>query len=296
MFKQFVIVALTVMLGGCVANTYQAKGVLRADRENFSYRHVAISPGTADSVQSYLTQVLKEKGFTVYSAAAFDQVLAIKPGYPVAVFICKDAGRTDRGLGSYSQSVACNAYDLHSKSCLYQGVGEYMGMSVVEDYLGALRGALVRFPHSGSSGQVLSVVDLPLGAATQDSDRAAEQSTAIEPEVTLLGVYLARPDAEETAVNIVQPGDTVEQIIHYKVSGGSAGSLVLLKEHRSILHNDVRLTDEVYEKRKSAGIYRTKLHITLPEDAAPGEYVLEAGIIYGSQVVGQRFEFSIAGQ
>jgi hypothetical protein len=284
------------MLVGCVASTYQAEGELSITEKKFLYRHVAISPETADSVQSYLAQVLKEKGFTVYSATAFDQVLAIKPGYPVAVFICKDAGRTDRGLDSYSQSVACNAYDLHSKGCLYRGIGEFMGMSVAEDYLGALRGALVRFPHHGSSGRVLSVVDLPLGTATRGSDRGAEQSTAIEPAVTLLDVYLARPNAEETAVAIVLPGDTVEQIIHYKVVSGSAGSSVLLKEHRSIWHDDVRLTDEVYEKQKSAGTYRTKLHITLPEEAEPGEYVLEAGISYGNQVVGQRFEFSIAGQ
>ena len=149
-----------LLLSSCT--TYQSEGLLSIDeQDSFQYKHSAISPETDNSIKGPLVQVLKSKGFIVYQANAFRNVIGIKPGNSVLVFVCNDSGRTDRGLGSWSQSVECVAYDLHSEEIVYEGIGEYMGVTVSDDYRGATIESLKRLPLTGSKGKITSVIDLP---------------------------------------------------------------------------------------------------------------------------------------
>lgn len=153
------LVVAMLLLAGCA--TYQSEGLLIFNEElSFPYKHVAISPESSSSVMGALSLELKSKGYTVYKSLAFHNVVGIQPGNPILVFVCRDAGRTDRG-GGWSQSVECICYDLHTKEIIYEGAGEYMGMSVAEDYRGATREALRKLPRVGSRGTITSIVELP---------------------------------------------------------------------------------------------------------------------------------------
>lgn len=156
----FIVFAFIVIFAGCA--TYQSEGLLNIEQQTlFNYKHAAISPETNNNVRGSLAQILKDKGFTVYQVTAFKNVVGIKPGNPLLVFECNDAGRTDRGLGAWSQSVECLAYDLHSEKIIYEGVGEYMGITVADDYRGATLEALKNLPSIGNQGIITSMVDLP---------------------------------------------------------------------------------------------------------------------------------------
>jgi S1-C subfamily serine protease len=141
---------------------FHPEDVLNAnDKAEFPYKHAAISPETDTSIKSALSKVLKSKGFIVYTATAFRNVIRIKQGNPVAIFVCKDAGTTDRGAGSWSQAVECISYDLHSNEILYEGIGEYMGLSAADDFIGATNSALKNFPRVGNQGTITSKIELP---------------------------------------------------------------------------------------------------------------------------------------
>lgn len=160
MYRRIPTLVIFLFLCGCT--TYQSEGVLSIDEEaSFKYRHAAVSPETDNSVRGSLAQVLKNKGYRVYQATAFRNVTGIKAGSSVLVFVCHDAGRTDRGLGAWSQSVQCLAYDLHTEEIVYEGIGEYMAVSVAGDYRGATSEALRKLPTVGSQGAITSIIDLP---------------------------------------------------------------------------------------------------------------------------------------
>ena len=83
-----------LLISSCT--TFQSEGFLSVeDQRSFVYKHAAISPETDNSVRGSLAQVLRNKGFIVYQTTAFRNVVGIKRGNPVIVFVCNDAGRTD---------------------------------------------------------------------------------------------------------------------------------------------------------------------------------------------------------
>ena len=197
----YLIIFLTL---GCA--TFQSEGLLNVDQQSdFAYKHAAISPETDNNVKGALANILKGKGFIVYQASVFKKVIGIKHGNLVLIFECKDDGRIDRGFGSWSQSVKCHAYDLHSEKIIYEGIGEYMGFTVTDDYRGATFEALKNLPNIGNQGSITTIIDIPRDDTGPSKRRDKEKSIAelVDAEVPQV-TYIPKPATEQMPVENIR--------------------------------------------------------------------------------------------
>ena len=153
------------------ATTYISSGNVSKEFSNsFPYKYVAVSPDSAPLTVNAIEQSLTNKGFIVYSTTIYSEVLTIEPDNPVAIAFCEDAGKTDRGMGAWSQTVFCELVDLNTKEIVYQGTGEYMGTSIPDDFKGATKSAFMDLPSIGGKGRVTSIIRLPRSEKKNDND------------------------------------------------------------------------------------------------------------------------------
>ena len=232
---------LFFIISGC--HTYQSEGLLNLDNPSaFEYKYVAISPESGNSVKGYLAQALKSKGFTVYTATSFTKVRGIKPGNPVLVFKCTDAGITDKGLGAYSRSVECLAYDLHSDEIIYEGFGEYMGFSSSGDYKGAILESLKNLPSISAKGTVTSIIRLPhdmiIGSRKHNEKNGySSQGTA----------WIMSNGYVVTSYHVIEGASDIKLI-------KADGSEFLAREYINDKANDIALLEVISEGKLPAAI------------------------------------------
>ena len=84
---------------------------------------------------------------------------------------CYDLGVTRIVLGT-TRKVRCIGVNLRNGERLYDGRGEAIGMTVVDDFLGAVKGALTRLPAAAEPrGRLLTLAKVP--AALADAARSS---------------------------------------------------------------------------------------------------------------------------
>jgi len=156
------LVSVLMVFSATACSSLKSSGSLLVDETIFKkYKHAAISPKTPARSRSAAANALKSKGFTVYRAPVFDKVRQISPEIPVLYIECQDAGMTMKRFGDWSMTVDCLAFDLHSDIALYEGSGEYMGISIAENFYGATAAALSNVPKIGSNGKSTIRMTLP---------------------------------------------------------------------------------------------------------------------------------------
>jgi len=177
-FLLLVGILLFTAVSGC--SNLKASGNLFVQEACFkTYKYAVISPKTHPRARSAAANTLEGKGFTVYRSPVFSKAQLISSEIPVLKVECRDAGMALKQFGDWALTVDCVVYDLHSAKPVYEGSGEYMGMSVAEDFYGATAVALSGIPTVGRHGKSTLLVDLPLQAgATAPADRSSFRGSA----------------------------------------------------------------------------------------------------------------------
>lgn len=88
-----------VVLSAC-QSVYQSEGTLAIGIKEYAYKYVCIHPLSADAARKAMENNLKEKGYAVFQASAFNQVKEAPSDIEILTLLCIDAGIVPQGLGS----------------------------------------------------------------------------------------------------------------------------------------------------------------------------------------------------
>lgn len=174
---RFLAVAASLALAGCETISMQSSGS-SADSSaplpaTSGFRYALVSPASSRETRDAAEFELIRHGYTVIPAYAAGAALRTAP--PLLMIECYDLGVTRIVLGT-TRKVRCIGVNLRSGERLYDGRGEAIGMTVVDDFLGAVKGALARLPVAAEPrGRLLTLAEVP--AALADAARPSGASS-----------------------------------------------------------------------------------------------------------------------
>ena len=157
----------------------------------------------------------------------------------------------------------------HPKTAIGAGTG-VLGGAVVGGLIGGKRGALIGGLLGGlAGGAVGHYLD------QQEKDRAqTSREYGYSPEQ---GTRL-RIEALQANPETLSPGETVNINLTYAVLTPTADAQLLVRETREILLNDNPVGKTSIDISREGGTWKSTVPITLPANAAPGNYRVIASI------------------
>jgi hypothetical protein len=155
------------------------------------------------------------------------------------------------------------------KTTIGAGTG-VLGGAVVGGLIGGKRGALIGGLLGGlAGGAVGHYLD------QQEKDRA---QTSREYDYSPSQGTRLRIEAVQANPESVSPGETVNINLTYAVLTPTADTQVLVRETREILLNDGQVGKTSIDISREGGTWKSTVPITLPANAAPGNYRVIASI------------------
>ena len=129
------------------------------------FRYAMVSPASSNETEDFAEVELIRHGYTVIPSYAAGTVLRVSPPPPLLTIECYDLGVTFIIIGK-TRKVRCIGVNLRTGERLYDGNGEAIGPTVVEDFQGAVKAALARLPRSTSGrSRILTLGEVPAALA-----------------------------------------------------------------------------------------------------------------------------------
>ena len=131
---------------------------------------------------------------------------------------------------------------------------------------GALIGGLLGGLAGGAVGHYLDQQEKDRAQTSREYDYSPSQGTRL------------RIEAVQANPGSVSPGETVNINLTYAVLTPTADTQVLVRETREILLNDGQVGKTSIDISREGGTWKSTVPITLPANAAPGNYRVIASI------------------
>ncbi len=131
---------------------------------------------------------------------------------------------------------------------------------------GAIAGGLLGALAGGIVGRYYDEKEKSLAQAQADHGYAADQRTRLKIESVR-----ANPAA-------LSPGETVNIHLTYAVLAPQEDVLVPVRETRQIFHDGKSVGETAIDVERRGGTWRSTVPITLPDDAAAGNYTVAASV------------------
>lgn len=151
------------------------------------------------------------------------------------------------------------------------GVGAgAVGGAVIGGLVGGKRGAVVGGLLGALTGGVI-------GHYLDEQERSRAETNRqygyAEAQGTRLKIEKVRANPA-----VLDPGDTVNIHVTYAVLTPKPDAQILVKETREILVNGIRVGETSIELTREGGTWRSTVPVTLPVNAAPGNYRVIASV------------------
>ena len=196
-------------------------------------------------------------------------VSLVARGFPMRKFLCFGVALAFLsavlpGCTGMDQTVRDNP-----KTAIGAGTG-VLGGAVVGGLIGGKRGALIGGLlgglTGGAIGHYLDQQEKDRAQTTREYRYSPAQGTQLKIETVR-----ANPAA-------LSPGETVNINLTYAVLTPTADTQILVRETREILLNDSSVGKTSIEVSREGGTWKSTVPITLPANAAPGNYRVIASI------------------